>query len=259
MTVPPEPLYNSCMMRTQVERVCAGCGVIETVRPDSLHRMCRKCSAKASHSRPEFREKQRIAKIGKTTWMKGRTHTPDANEKNRLAHVGKRYSTATEFKSGLIPHNKKIVGEALIRSLYLSGLSAVVIGEEVGLSKPTILKRLAKMDVIRRDSAEILRQRNLQRTPEEHPRWKGGATPANVKIRMSTEYQTWRHTVFHRDDHACQHCHTRGGRLHADHIKPFALFPELRFELTNGRTLCVPCHKKTPTYLRSNLKREDFV
>lgn len=39
-----------------------------------------------------------------------------------------------------------------------------------------------------------------------------------------------------------------GGNLEADHIKPYSLFPELRYEVDNGRTLCVDCHKKTPTW-----------
>ena len=35
---------------------------------------------------------------------------------------------------------------------------------------------------------------------------------------------------------------------HADHELPFAYFPDLRFEVLNGRTLCETCHRKTPTF-----------
>jgi hypothetical protein len=62
------------------------------------------------------------------------------------------------------------------------------------------------------------------------------------------EYRLWREAVFKRDEYVCQSCQKRGGRLHADHIKGWALHPELRYELSNGRTLCVACHKVTPTY-----------
>lgn len=68
------------------------------------------------------------------------------------------------------------------------------------------------------------------------------------RIRKSVEYKIWREQVFTRDNWTCQFCKKRGGSLDADHIKPFAYFPELRFDLNNGRTLCHPCHKSTPTY-----------
>ena len=74
--------------------------------------------------------------------------------------------------------------------------------------------------------------------------WKGGITSEHMKIRMSSEMQAWRVSVMERDDYTCQVCKKRGGNLHADHIKPFALYPELRFDMSNGRTLCVSCHRQ---------------
>lgn len=81
--------------------------------------------------------------------------------------------------------------------------------------------------------------------------WKGGITSENDKLRHSLELRLWRKAVFGRDKYQCiwggkEH----GNKLNADHIKPFALFPELRFAIDNGRTLCVDCHRKTETYGR---------
>ena len=83
---------------------------------------------------------------------------------------------------------------------------------------------------------------------EKSPHWKGGITSINHKIRTSPEYADWRLKVFERDNYTCVECGSRGVTLHADHIKPFAYYPELRLVIENGRTLCVPCHKKTDTY-----------
>lgn len=83
---------------------------------------------------------------------------------------------------------------------------------------------------------------------DKNPNWQGGITPINTTIRNSLAYKDWRTAVFIRDNYTCQECGSRGYNLHADHIKPFAYFPELRLVIENGRTLCVPCHKKTDTY-----------
>ena len=86
-----------------------------------------------------------------------------------------------------------------------------------------------------------------------------GKRTADKKIRQSAKYKAWRTLVFERDDYTCRGCGQHGGYLHADHIKPFALYPELRFEVSNGRTLCVPCHKKTGTYGRGAIYRQRCI
>lgn len=91
-------------------------------------------------------------------------------------------------------------------------------------------------------------KKNLQQSGERHWNWKGGITPSNHLIRNSFEYKLWRKAVFERDNFTCRACGKVGGVLNADHIKPFAWFPELRFAIDNGRTLCVSCHRKTDTY-----------
>lgn len=75
----------------------------------------------------------------------------------------------------------------------------------------------------------------------------------SVEIRNSKEYKEWRIKVFERDNFHCVFCNrkrksSKGIRLEADHIKPFLLFPELMFDVNNGRTLCNLCHRKTETY-----------
>lgn len=78
--------------------------------------------------------------------------------------------------------------------------------------------------------------------------WKGGITPKNQAIRTSTKYKQWRTAVFTRDDYTCQRCFIKGTKLHAHHIKTFSKYPDLRFKVSNGLTLCVPCHSMTDTY-----------
>ncbi len=100
----------------------------------------------------------------------------------------------------------------------------------------------------KKHTLEVITQMSINRKGKNHYNWKGGVSSENSKIRSSGEYTTWRKTVFLRDNYTCVFCGIKGGALNADHIKPFAAYPELRFELNNGRTLCVKCHKTTATY-----------
>lgn len=82
---------------------------------------------------------------------------------------------------------------------------------------------------------------------EKANNWRGGTSTIHQLIRGSKEYKLWRKAVFERDNYTCIWCGEKG-YLNADHIKPFSLFPELRFAIDNGRTLCIECHQKTDTF-----------
>ena len=90
---------------------------------------------------------------------------------------------------------------------------------------------------------KVSESRRGKLTGEANHSWKGGITPENKKIRESIEYRLWREAVFARDNFTCQICTERGGKLHADHVKPFSIFPELRLAINNGQTLCKECHR----------------
>lgn len=100
----------------------------------------------------------------------------------------------------------------------------------------------------------------------EHPNWvppnerKG---TLNKNIRRTNEMKDWREAVFARDNWTCQICNKRGGIvLHADHIYPLhflikehdiktltqALNNPSIWDISNGRTLCLECHKNTETF-----------
>ena len=100
--------------------------------------------------------------------------------------------------------------------------------------------------------------------------WKGGITPIIKQIRNSNKYKQWRQDIFIRDDFTCQKCGQVGGELEAHHIKSFSkLIQEVKkylpllslyegamiytplWNLDNGITYCIKCHKKTKSYLRN--------
>ena len=84
--------------------------------------------------------------------------------------------------------------------------------------------------------------------------WEGGKTKKNFKIRNSWRMKRWKQQILKRDNYTCQECGQRGGRLVADHIKPFCRYQKLRFNLKNGRTICKKCDLKSKTYGSRALK-----
>lgn len=82
---------------------------------------------------------------------------------------------------------------------------------------------------------------------ENNPLWKDGkslARKAERRILMGRfDYKFWRTSVFARDKYTCQRCDIKKHkRLEAHHIKEWIDYPDLRYDIDNGLTLCKKCH-----------------
>lgn len=83
----------------------------------------------------------------------------------------------------------------------------------------------------------------IDRTGENNPNWRGGVTRWDKKVRGSKQYREWKEACLNRDNHMCVICGSTEN-LHVHHIISFAKYPETRFNLGNGITLCERCHSK---------------
>lgn len=115
-------------------------------------------------------------------------------------------------------------------------------------------KKLSEYHTGKYPSEETRRKMSESHKGDRCHLWRGGITKTNKIIRTNIEYRLWRESVFSGDKWICQSCGQRGGKLQAHHIKSFSQYPELRFVVGNGITLCRQCHKKTDNYASKSTK-----
>lgn len=165
------------------------------------------------------KEKLRREKISKTlTGFKRPPFSAEHKEKIRIARKNQKMSE----------ENKKKLAERMKGNKY-----------KVGSTMSEENKAKAR-----------LRKSNLGKTNKhwigtKNPNWKGGITDKVMQIRHSLDMKIWRRKVYERDDFTCLMCSQFGVYLNAHHIQTFSKYPERRFDINNGITLCVPCHNFT--------------
>jgi hypothetical protein len=85
-------------------------------------------------------------------------------------------------------------------------------------------------------------------TRELNPNWRSDWTDQqrkeNTAPRRTKGYIKWCRSVYRKDNFTCGACGRRGGVLHAHHLEGWGTNKTVRYEISNGITLCKKCHRK---------------
>jgi hypothetical protein len=163
-------------------------------------------------------------------------HSNEAIEKMRLAH------------KGFIPPNKGIKGWTNLGSFkkghkqFNTGRTWLKKGHE------TSKEARKKMSIAQKNKIFTKEYRRKLKLGIKKYWDKRGRKLDKRPKHYGVKYNEWRLKVYKRDDFTCKVCEKVGGKLQAHHIKPWNKYPELRFDINNGITLCIECHKKTDNY-----------
>ena len=150
-------------------------------------------------------------------------HSEETKRKIAKAKIGIKSSKEAKLKMSISAKNSVNKGR-FVKGIkpWNRGLKGVQAKER----HPMWGKHFSQESIKKRVNTFIL---NGKMRGEKHHNWRGGITPIYLKIRNSEEYKSWRKKIFERDKYTCVLCGHQGRGLVADHKKPFALFPELRF------------------------------
>lgn len=193
--------------------------------------------------------KQKISDSVKNQWMNGgrKGHNCSEETKEKMSKIAKERGFGKWIK-GI--HIGKKLPEEQKRKISETRLKRK---ERLGyLNSPETRKKISEALKGKphpkrggyKHTIEARRKMSEDRKGEKSYLWQGGITPINAEIRNGIEFRLWREAVFARDNWTCQKCEVRGIKLHPHHILNFAQYPELRFAIDNGITLCGDCHRE---------------
>jgi len=235
----------------------------------------------------EYKEKQRKNALerGFGKWMLGKHFSEESKEKSRKSHLAlitpeerKRRSERAKINgygkwmkgrppnSGFIEASKARKGKTYIE-IYgedraqkevekrnSKGVKHTYSSIEAGERAKSARQRTGKT-YTEIYGEERAKEEAEKRSLAHQERWKDRPRKGNTRPYLSGEvkYRKWRTAVFQRDNWTCQTCGSNGF-VEGHHIKSWANFPKLRYEINNGVTLCKKCHKEVNNEQREKEK-----
>lgn len=149
----------------------------------------------------------------KSGYFKGKKHSEETKRRMSLAKIGKQNKSKTKFKKGCV---------SMMKGRFHSEESRI------------------KMSMSRKG----------KRLKENNPKWIVDRTKLKkyndtTKDRRSYACKNWRKNVWERDDFKCKiRDNNCGGRIEAHHILGWTNYPDLRYNINNGITLCRNHHPR---------------
>ena len=87
---------------------------------------------------------------------------------------------------------------------------------------------------------------------EKGHHWSAGKEEHRERSKSRFEYKVWKEKLLERSRGKCEDCGSEKN-LECHHVQCYYEYPDLRFDVSNGKVLCCSCHRKLHARLKKTL------